>query len=83
VYGYLGYPVAWMADRLGLDPAAYAAFVNGSGESFAQTLTLGIHSKQYSMNRYGFRIEPLFVPVAWKSRLVILIRYSAARSPGI
>jgi hypothetical protein len=37
VFGYLGYPVAWMADRLGLDPSAHAAFVNGSGEIFAQT----------------------------------------------
>ena len=37
VYGSLGYPVAWMADRLGLDPSAHAAFVNGSGEIFAQT----------------------------------------------
>jgi hypothetical protein len=37
VYGYLGYPTAWMADRLGLDPAAHGAFVSGSGEIFAQT----------------------------------------------
>jgi len=35
--GYLGYPVAWMADRLGLDRSAYAAFANGTGEIFAQT----------------------------------------------
>ena len=37
VYGYLGYPTAWMADRLGLDPTAHAAFVSGSGEIFSQT----------------------------------------------
>ncbi len=37
VYGYLGYPTAWMADRLGLDPGAHAAFINGSGEIFFQT----------------------------------------------
>ena len=35
VYGYLGYPTAWMADRLGLDPSAHAAFVNGTGEIFS------------------------------------------------
>jgi hypothetical protein len=34
VYGYLGYPTAWMADRLGLDPTAHAAFVNSGGEIF-------------------------------------------------
>jgi hypothetical protein len=37
VYGYLGYPTAWMADRLGLDPSAHVAFVSGSGEIFFQT----------------------------------------------
>ena len=37
VYGYLGYPTAWMADRLGLDPSAHAAFISGSGEIFFQT----------------------------------------------
>lgn len=37
VYGYLGYPTAWMADRLALDPAAHAAFVSAGGEIFAQT----------------------------------------------
>jgi hypothetical protein len=37
VYGYLGYPTAWMADRLGLDPTAHAAFVSGTGEIFSQT----------------------------------------------
>jgi hypothetical protein len=36
VYGYLGYPTAWMADRLGLDPAAHGAFVSGAGEIFSQ-----------------------------------------------
>src|SRR5580704_6935364 len=37
VYGYLGYPTAWMADRLGLDPTAHTAFVSGTGEIFSQT----------------------------------------------
>jgi hypothetical protein len=37
VTGYLGYPTAWMADRLGLDPSAHAAFVTGTGEIFSQT----------------------------------------------
>ena len=37
VYGYLGYPTAWMADRLGLDPAARSAFVSNGGEIFSQT----------------------------------------------
>jgi hypothetical protein len=37
VYGYLGYPTAWMADRLGLDPTAHAAFVSGVGEIYSQT----------------------------------------------
>jgi hypothetical protein len=37
VTGYLGYPTAWLADRLGLDAGAHAAFVMGSGEIFSQT----------------------------------------------
>jgi len=37
VYGYLGYPTAWLADRLGLDPSAHAAFVSGNGEIYFQT----------------------------------------------
>jgi len=37
VYGYLGYPAAWLADRLGLDPTAHAAFVSGNGEIYLQT----------------------------------------------
>jgi hypothetical protein len=37
VFGYLGYPTAWMADRLGIDPSAHAAFVAGTGEIFFQT----------------------------------------------
>lgn len=37
VYGYLGYPTAWMADRLGLDASARAAFTAGTGEIFFQT----------------------------------------------
>ena len=37
VYGYLGYSTAWLADRLGLDASAHAAFINGTGEIFSQT----------------------------------------------
>jgi hypothetical protein len=37
VFGYLGYPTAWLAYRLGIDPGAKAAFVSGSGEMFLQT----------------------------------------------
>ena len=37
VYGYLGYPTAWLADHLGLDPTAHAAFVSGNGEIYFQT----------------------------------------------
>jgi hypothetical protein len=36
VYGYLGYPTAWLMYQLGQDPAAKAAFVSGSGEMFQQ-----------------------------------------------
>jgi len=38
VYGYLGYPTAWMMDRLQGNAAAHAAFVNGTGEMFHQPL---------------------------------------------
>ena len=38
VYGYLGYPTAWMMDRLQGNAAAHAAFVNGTGEMFSQPL---------------------------------------------
>jgi hypothetical protein len=37
VYGYLGYPAAWMMDQLEVDTSAHAAFVNGTGEMFSQT----------------------------------------------
>ena len=37
VYGYLGYPTAWMMDRLQGNASAHAAFVNGTGEMFSQT----------------------------------------------
>lgn len=37
VTGYLGYPTAWLAYQLGIDPSAKAAFVSGSGEMFQQT----------------------------------------------
>ena len=50
VYGYLGYPTAWMAGRLGLDPGAHAAFVGGTGEIFSQTFALGVRPKQYPMS---------------------------------
>ena len=37
VYGYLGYPTAWMVDQLGVDTSAHAAFVTSTGEMFSQT----------------------------------------------
>lgn len=37
VYGYLGYPTAWLMDRLQGDTFAHAAFVNGTGEIFSET----------------------------------------------
>jgi hypothetical protein len=37
VYGYLGYPTAWMMDRLQGDAFAHGAFVNGTGEMFSET----------------------------------------------
>jgi hypothetical protein len=36
VYGYLGYPTAWMMDRLQGNAAAHAAFVTTTGEIFSQ-----------------------------------------------
>jgi hypothetical protein len=36
VYGYLGYPTAWMMDRLQGNAAAHAAFVNSTCEMFSQ-----------------------------------------------
>jgi hypothetical protein len=36
VYGYLGYPTAWMMDRLQGNASAHTAFVNGTGEMFSQ-----------------------------------------------
>jgi len=37
VYGYLGYPTAWLMDRLQGDTYAHGAFINGTGEIFSQT----------------------------------------------
>jgi hypothetical protein len=37
VYGYLGYPTAWLMDRLQADTYAHGAFVSGAGEIFSQT----------------------------------------------
>jgi len=37
VYGYLGYPTAWMMDQLQGDSFAHGAFVQGSGEMFTET----------------------------------------------
>lgn len=34
VYGFLGYPTAWMMDQLQDDALAHGAFVNGTGEIF-------------------------------------------------
>lgn len=36
VYGYLGYPTAWMMDRLQGNAIAHSAFVSGTGEMFFQ-----------------------------------------------
>jgi hypothetical protein len=38
VYGYLGYPTAWMMFQLQNDSYAHGAFVSGTGEMFSQTL---------------------------------------------
>jgi hypothetical protein len=37
VYGYLGYPTAWMMFQLQNDNYAHGAFVNGNGELFSET----------------------------------------------
>jgi len=37
VYGYLGYPTAWMMDRLQGDGYAHQAFISGTGEMFHET----------------------------------------------
>lgn len=37
VYGYLGYPTAWMMFQLQNDNFAHGAFVNGTGEMFSET----------------------------------------------
>lgn len=37
VYGYLGYPTAWMMDRLQNDGYAHQAFISGTGEMFRET----------------------------------------------
>lgn len=37
VYGYLGYPTAWLMDTLQGDTYAHGAFVTGTGEIFSQT----------------------------------------------
>jgi hypothetical protein len=36
VYGYLGYPTAWMMDRLQGNAPAHAAFISTTGEMFSQ-----------------------------------------------
>ena len=40
VYGYLGYPTAWMMDRLQNDGYAHGSFVSGSGLIFQETANL-------------------------------------------
>ncbi|WP_405485026.1 hypothetical protein [Nocardia sp. NBC_00511] len=45
VYGYLGYPTAWLLDQLGNDARAHSVFVAGTGELFDETSTW---SNQYS-----------------------------------
>ncbi|HTT32456.1 MAG TPA: hypothetical protein VMH48_02540 [Methylomirabilota bacterium] len=37
VYGYLGYPTAWMMFQLQSDSYAHGAFVSGTGEIFSET----------------------------------------------
>jgi len=37
VYGYLGYPTAWLMDRLRGDARAHSAFITGTGEIFTET----------------------------------------------
>jgi hypothetical protein len=37
VYGYLGYPTAWMVFQLQGDSLAHGAFVNSTGEMFSET----------------------------------------------
>jgi hypothetical protein len=37
VYGYLGYPTAWMMFQLQGDSVAHGAFVTGTGEMFSET----------------------------------------------
>lgn len=37
VYGFLGYPTAWMMDQLKGDADAHSVFVDGTGEIFSQT----------------------------------------------
>lgn len=37
VHGYLGYPTAWMMDRLQGDGYAHQAFIRGTGEMFHET----------------------------------------------
>ena len=37
VYGYLGYPTAWLMYQLQGDALAHGAFVNGTGEMFSET----------------------------------------------
>jgi hypothetical protein len=37
VYGYLGYPTAWLMDRLQGDTYAHGAFITGTGELFHET----------------------------------------------
>ena len=38
VFGYLGYPTAWMMYQLQADTVARGAFVSGTGEMFSQTV---------------------------------------------
>jgi len=37
VYGYLGYPTAWLMFQLQGDSFAHGAFVSGTGEMFSET----------------------------------------------
>jgi hypothetical protein len=47
VYGYLGYPTAWLMDRLQGDPYTHAAFVQGKGEMFNEPGPRALRNWQY------------------------------------
>ncbi|MGH3869917.1 MAG: hypothetical protein ACRDSR_00130 [Pseudonocardiaceae bacterium] len=48
VYGYLGYPTAWMMDRLQSDGYAHHAFISGTGEIFQEVTNWSNQSSNIS-----------------------------------